>query len=176
MTKDQILLPSTPASWIVARLREDELLGRLLGSGPAFPNLDADWGENGAMAPIYKAGEVPDWHPERFVVVRPPLRHDVDYYADLAPRTMDSTFLVWGETQLDKLPPDFDLDGVLEPIFHRLVAALSGVTIPDARGGRVLQASIVNAYTPLAVDVIEGVKVKQMGIQLLLTSTVASSE
>ncbi len=167
MTEDQILSPLTPTSWIRARLREDDALCALLGD-----QRGTNWGAGNALAPIYKAGEVPPTHPARFVVVKPPLHHPTTYYACLAPRSMDSTFLVWAETQSDKLPPGLDLDGILDPIYRRLIHNLNGVQIPDALGGYVLQAEIVDTYTPLPLEISTNVKVGQMGIQLALLSTV----
>lgn len=163
MTGEEILSPITPLSWIVAQLRAHQPLLNLLGDGP-FPSV-------GQLTPtIYQAGEVPRDHPARFVVVRPPLRHTLDHFANLVPRKMDSTFLVWGETQSDKLPLGLDLDGVLEPIFRQIVRALWRLTTVEAIGGKVLQVEILDAYTPPPLDLTETVKVKQWGVQLALIS------
>lgn len=163
MTGEEILSPVTPLSWIMARLREHQPLLDLLGNGP-FPDV-------GQLSPtIYQAGEVPRDHPARFIVVRPPLRHVLDHYANLVPRKMDASYLVWAETQSDKLPPGLDFDGVLEPIYREIVRALRRLTTTEAIGGKVLQVEILDAYTPRPVDLSETVKVKQWGVQLALIS------
>lgn len=155
----------------MAHLRADALLGALLGDGDTFPNPEANWGEGGAQMPIYKADEVPTDHPARFVVVRPPLRHDTDYYANMAARKMDSTYLVWAETTSDSLPEGHDFDAVLDPIFQRIVLALNHVTSTEAIGGHVLQVQIVDAYEPRPMALTATSKVGQLGVQLNLIST-----
>lgn len=163
MTGQEILSPVTPLSWIMARLREHQPLLKLLGDGP-FPG-------DGPLTPtIYQAGEVPRDHPARFVVVKPPLRHVLDHFANLTPRKMDASYLVWAETQSDKLPPGLDLDGVLEPIYCEIVRALRHLTTPEAAGGKVLQVEILDAYTPRPIELTETIKVKQWGVQLALIS------
>ncbi len=165
MTGEEILSPITPLSWIVARLREHQPLLNLLGDGP-FPTL----GQDGLTPTIYQAGEVPVDHPARFVVVKPPTYHALDHYANLVPRKMDAQYLVYGETQSDKLPPGLDLDGVLEPIFRQIVRALWRLSTVEAIGGKVLQVEVLDAYTPRPIDLTETVKVKQWGVQLALIS------
>ena len=155
----------------MARLREHKPLLALLGTGPL-----ASGGQSFTFAPIYKKGHVPPSPPDRYVVIRPPLEHQTDYYVDLAPRSMESRFLVWGETRSDKLPAGCGFDDVLEPIFREIARGLLGSSVPieepDAPGGRVLQLAIVGAYTPEPVDVTASVKGAQMGHQLDLLTVI----
>jgi hypothetical protein len=165
-----VLSPNTPTSWIFDRLREHQPLLDLLGTGP----LESG-GQSFTFAPIHKAGQLPPLLSDRYVVVRPPLRHITDYYVDLAPRRMESTYLVWGETRSDKLPVGLGFDDVLGPIFREIARALLGSSIPieepDALDGRVLQLAIIGAYTPQPATLTGTTKVAQMGHQLELLST-----
>lgn len=167
----EVLSPNTPTSWIFDRLREHAPLLALLGTGPL-----ASGGQSFTFAPIYKADEVPSNTPDRYVVVRPPLNHATDYYVDIAPRSMASRFLVWGETRSDKLPAGLGFDDVLEPIFREIARALLGTSIPietpNALGGRVLQFALLGAYTPRPALLTGTAKVAQMGHQMELMSVI----
>ena len=123
-----------------------------------------------------KLARCPAELPDRYIVVKPPKRHFTDYYVDLCPHRMESTYFVWGETQSDKLPNGMGFDDVLEPIFREIARALMGTSIPietpDALGGRVLQFVLLDAYNPSPATLTGSVKVAQMGHAMWLHSTV----
>ena len=166
-----VLSPNTPTSWLFDRLREHEPLLELLGSGPL-----ASGHASFVHAPIYRADEVPANAPDRYVVIKPPRKHFTDYYVDLCPRRMESTYIVWGETRSDRLPVGMSLDDVLEPIFREIARALMGTAVPvespQSLGGRVLQFVITGAYNPAAATLTGSAKVGQMGHEMWLSSTV----
>ena len=166
-----VLSPNTPTSWLFDRLSEHEPLLTLLGSGPL-----ASGRASFVRAPVYRADEVPAVRPDRYVVVKPPRKHFTDYYVDLCPRRMESTYLVWGETTSDKLPHGLSFDDVLEPIYQEIARALMGTEVPiissEAMGGRVLQFVLLDAYNPAAATLTGSVKVGQMGHEMWLSSTV----
>ena len=164
----QILSPDAPLEWIVARLRESAGLVALLGDGPLREPGEAAPFD---VAPIFQAGEVPDDHPARFVVVRPPLEHDQDYYADRYARAQNSQFMVYAETRSDSLPPGHDLDMMLKRLHAQIAFALLEATEYQAPSGKVWSCRITGAWTPRAI-LEPSARIKQRGVVLHIGSSV----